>query len=129
MARSRHMNPEELRFSEQQLQQLRATRRRLRRLNRTVLMHLRQIGPHFSDKQYRDAGKLLGIEASQMNSLLGFRKQIIEAGRRREAEEMVGTIEWVCRACPENIPLGVPEAELARLPEGLVPGPVWQCEK
>src|SRR5438128_3239531 len=96
MARSRHMNPEELRFSEQQLQQLRATRRRLRRLNRTVLMHLRRIGPHFSDKQYRGAGKLLGVEASQMNSLLGFRQQIIESGGGRKPEAMSVTIDWVC---------------------------------
>jgi len=40
------MNPEKFRFSEQQLQKLRGTHRRLRRLNRTVLMHLRQIWPH-----------------------------------------------------------------------------------
>jgi hypothetical protein len=78
------MNPEELRFSEQQLQQLRATHRRLRRLNRTVVMHLRQIRSHFSDKQYRDAGKLLGIKAIQMNSLFGFLQQIIESGREQK---------------------------------------------
>ena len=128
MARSRHMNPEELRFSEQQLQQLRATRRRLRRLNRTVLMHLRRIGPHFSDKQYRGAGKLLGVEASQMNSLLGFRQQIIESGRGRKPEAMVVTIEWVCGTCPENRPLGVPESQPASLPEVLEPDPAWQSE-
>ena len=49
MARLRHMNPEELRFSEQQLQQLRGTHRRLGRLNRTVLMHLRQIRFEYQD--------------------------------------------------------------------------------
>jgi hypothetical protein len=81
------MNPEKFRFSEQQLQKLRGTHRRLRRLNRTVLMHLRQIWPHFRDQQYRDAGRLLGLEASQINSLLEVNRAPNTSGKENGGEE------------------------------------------
>jgi len=122
------MNPEKFRFSEQQLQKLRGTHRRLRRLNRTVLMHLRQIRPYFSDQQYRDAGKLLGIEASQINSLLAFCQQIIESDARQQPEQIILTINYVCPTCVKNKPLEVPESQPASLPEALELDPAWQSE-
>jgi hypothetical protein len=121
------MNPEKFRFSEQQLQKLRGTHRRLRRLNRTVLMHLRQIWPHFRDQQYRDAGRLLGIEASQINSLLQLCQQIIESDSR-QPEAIVVTVSFVCPTCVKNEPLEVPESQYANLPEALEADPAWQAE-
>src|SRR5438132_11444702 len=123
MPRLRHMNPEKFRCSEQQLQKLRGTHRRLRRLNRTVLRHLRQIWPHFRDQQYRDAGKLLGLEASQINSLLRFCQQIIESDRWQQPEPILLTIEYVCSTCVKNEPLEVPESQSANLPEALEADP------
>src|SRR5690349_12829912 len=98
MARWRR-NPEKFRLSEQQLQKLRETHRRLCRLNRTVLMHLQRIRPHFSDQQYRDAGKLLGSETSQINSLLAFCQQIIEWDRWQQPEPILLAVEYVCARC------------------------------
>jgi hypothetical protein len=128
MARWRRVNPEKFRLSEQQLQKLRETHRRLRRLNRTVLMHLRQIWPHFSDQQYRDAGRLLGLKASQINSLLRFCQQIIESDSRQQPEPIILTVSYVCPTCDKNEPLEVPEAQSANLPETLELDPVWQSE-
>jgi hypothetical protein len=128
MPRLRHMNPEKFRFSEQQLQKLRGTHRRLRRLNRTVLMHLRQIHPHFRDQQYRDAGKMLGIEASQINSLLRFCQQIMESDSGQQPEPIILTIKYVCPTCVKNEPLEVPESQSANLPEALELDPAWQAE-
>jgi len=128
MPRLRHMNPEKFRFSEQQLQKLRGTHRRLRRLNRTVLRHLRQIRPHFSDQQYRDAGKLLGIEASQINSLLRFCQQIIESDGGQQPEPIILTINYVCPTCVKNTPPEVPEPQPASLPEALELDPACQLE-
>ena len=127
MARFRHLNPEKFRFSEQQLQQLSATHRRLRRLNRTVLMHLRQISPHFRDQQYRDAGRLLGLEASRINSLLQLCQQIIESDSR-QPEAIILTVSFVCPTCVKNKPLEVPESQSANLPEALELDPAWQAE-
>ena len=127
MPRLRHMNPEKFRFSEQQLQKLRGTHRRLRRLNRTVLMHLRQLRPHFSDQQYRDAGRLLGLEASRINSLLQLCQQIIESDSR-QPEPIIVTVSFVCPTCVKNKPLEVPESQPANLPEALELDPAWQAE-
>ena len=127
MPRLRHMNPEKFRFSEQQLQKLRGTHRRLRRLNRTVLRHLRQIWPHFRDQQYRDAGRLLGLEASRINSLLRLCQQIIESDSR-QPEAIILTVSYVCPTCVKNEPLEVPESQSADLPEALEADPAWQAE-
>ena len=127
MPRLRHMNPEKFRCSEQQLQKLRGTHRRLRRLNRTVLRHLRQIWPHFRDQQYRDAGRLLGLEASRINSLLRLCQQIIESDRR-QPEAIILTVSYVCPTCVKNEPLEVPESQSADLPEALEADPAWQAE-
>jgi hypothetical protein len=128
MPRLRHMNPEKFRFSEQQLQKLRGTHRRLRRLNRTVLMHLRQIRPHFRDQQYRDAGRLLGLEASQINSLLRFCQQIIESDSRQPPEPILLTVSYVCPTCVKNEPLEDPESQSANLNGALEADPAWQAE-
>src|SRR5438132_1081013 len=127
MPRLRHMNPEKFRFSEQQLQKLRGTHRRLRRLNRTVLMHLRQIWPHFRDQQYRDAGRLLGLEAIRINSLLQLCQQIIESDSR-QPEAIILTVSYVCPTCVKKEPLEVPESQSADLPEALEADPAWQAE-
>ncbi|PYV80400.1 MAG: hypothetical protein DMG96_00755 [Acidobacteria bacterium] len=127
MPRLRHMNPEKFRFSEQQLQKLRGTHRRLRRLNRTVLMHLRQLRPHFSDQQYRDAGRLLGLEASRINSLLQLCQQIIESDSR-QPEAIILTVSFVCPTCVRNEPPEVSESQPANLPEALEADPAWQAE-
>ena len=128
MPRLRHMNPEKFRCSEQQLQKLRGTHRRLRRLNRTVLMHLRQIWPHFRDQQYRDVGRLLGLEASRINSLLRLCQQIIESDSRQPEAIILLTVSYVCPTCVKNEPLEVPESQSADLPEALEADPAWQAE-
>jgi hypothetical protein len=91
-------------------------------------MHLRQIRPHFSDQQYRDAGKLLGLEASQINSLLAFCQQIIESDNRPQPEPIILNIRYVCPTCVKNSPLEVPESQSANLPEALEANPAWQAE-
>jgi hypothetical protein len=128
MARWRHMNQEKFRFSEQQLQKLRETHQRLRRSNRMALIHLRQIRSRLSDKQYRDAGKLLGLEASRINSLLRFCQQIKEWDRWEQPEPMLLTVKFVCPTCHINEPPEVPESQSADLPETLELDPEWRSE-
>jgi hypothetical protein len=123
----RRINLEQICLSEEQSQQLRDTHQRLRRLNRAVLAHLRQVRLHSSDKQYHAAGRLLGIEASQMKSLLGFREQIIQSGGDQKPKAMILTDGWRCRTCSEDRP-AQPESQPAKSPGVLKSDPAWQSE-
>ena len=121
MAHSRRINPAH--FSDHQLQKLRRTHLRLRRLNRAALMHMARIGRHSCDKQ-RELGKLLGMDASQINSLLTLCQQTIESD---ESIPRVLTINFVCPKCAEKEPLE-DQSESTSFPRSLDVDPAWMAE-
>src|SRR5437763_5642219 len=112
MPQTPQINPSS--FSEQQLQMLRRTHRTLRRLNRAILVHMARIRWHSSDQQ-RGLGKLLEVDASQINSLVEFCERIKESD---EFVPRVWTINFVCAKChKEERPEG--RSQSLRLPSSL----------
>ena len=118
-------------ISERQSQQLTGIQYRLRRLNCAALARLRRMRSCLSDKQCRDVGKWLGIAATQMNSMLRFREQIIEAVVERKWVRII-YLDFGCShskdtqvAVPDQ---QQPEEEQRGLPEALKCAPVWQEE-
>ena len=120
-AQSKHIDLSHL--SEQQLQELRSRHRRLRRLNRAILVHMARIRWHSSDQQ-RELGKFLEVDASQINSLVEFCERIKASD---EFVPRVLTINFVCAKChkeerPER------RSQSLRLPSSLDLDPGWMAE-
>src|SRR5262245_16893548 len=127
MQRQRVLDANELRFSKQQLQQLREMYCRLRRLNRAVLVHLLKIH-RSTDKQYSRAGKLLALHASRMNSLLRFWQEIVEAASSEDLESVSVNLPYICENCTENTTRLLSESRTASLRESFKPDSDWRSE-
>ena len=117
--------------TEQQSQQLKGIQNRLRRLNRAALARLRRMRPSLSDKQCREVGKWLGMAATQMNFMVGYREQIIEA-LAEQKRLFILNVEFVCN-CPKDKQVAEPDQsqpveEQPGLPEALKCTPLWQEE-
>ena len=117
-------------ISERQSQQLRGIQHRLRRLNRAALARLRRMRFSPSDKQCRDVGKWLGMAATQMNFMVGYREQIIEA-LAEQKRLFILNVEFVCN-CSQDKQVAEPDqqqpVEQPGLPEALKCTPLWQEE-
>ena len=111
-------------FTDQQMAQLSSTNGTLRQLNRDARRELRGIGAGLTDKQYREAGLLLGKLAIRMISILRLREDVLNSGREQRptrVELMIGVVCGNCVMPPhnrENTPNSQPpEVDPAHLPE------------
>jgi len=112
-------------FTDQQTAQLRSTNGTLRQLNRHARRELQGIGADLTDKQYRDAGLLLGKLATRMISVLRFREDVLNFGRQQQPTDVKVVFSVVCNDCSmparnrEDAPNSdqPPEADPAHFPE------------
>ena len=120
MARSRHVNPSQ--FSVQQLQELRRTHGKLRRLNRAVLVHMARMRRQSCEQQR--LSKLLGVDARQINSLLALCDRIIESDKR---VPLVVSIQFVCAKCTKHESIQG-QSESTSSPGSVDVDPAWVAE-
>ena len=86
-------------FTDQQMEQLKRTNGTLRQLNRDVRRELRGIEAHLTDKQYREAGLLLGKLAIRMISVLRLREDVLNSGREQGPTKFQLVISVDCNDC------------------------------
>ena len=90
-------------FTDRQIARLQQIYCRLRTVNREANCQLRRIGCEIlSDVQYRRAGKDLRALAIRMDSLVGYRQEILAAGRRQQPSLIELVITTSCQKCSEN---------------------------
>jgi hypothetical protein len=95
-----HANQRPMYFTDAQVQQLKATKRTLRELNRTAAGQLLRIEKcYLTSKQFGEAGEILETVAIRMTSTLRFRRERIAAARQRHIDLVVTRISSICDDC------------------------------